>query len=612
MLQNNTRIESLNGMHFYEQDVCMLDYTYTQDFKAVFTLDYASPGFGLVIATEKRGAKDESNNAFLFKIGLNSYTVYHKWLSEQTKIATGSVPVAADGSEKILTFKKTGRFITLYNRLKDRNVDLEIAGFQIPEKYFSSKYRIGIYSNAGNTVKNLSIYDLRPQFWFTNIQNTNGGRISFKRDCFVIEQAEKPIELEQQNIPLEKGTYWLSYDVEAVNEKMWLKTYLFPSTEDKIDAPKKNLLKEDGSFVLDEPTNVNILFQGKSCSVSNIAIKNDPNQSYVSTEGSAATKEGSKCSIDLQDLKAVEWSGAINAIPVDKLTDKISYFVEKFGIEKDIYSLNVNLKEHYTFKFELVSGNSWRFSIQKDSGTAFFTEVQTSTEAILQLFFNIAGYIDKLLLTMKNGEVIDVMNQKTYKKFVPMDIQSPIIVTDEYNAPFDLSSCYRYVTSSDTYIFTNYAREVCLPKEGIVLDNDVLSSANSLIVYGIPGDIDKDKIYDISSPKKVNSIDECVEAYDIVGEEYYSLTDGRMLELSQEILDGRYKNVIVEYLKADSYAINVDSETEQYEVDIATEKPKFIVTYDMEEDGSIESTKVIDGIAPEDNSFISLYRKEEP
>ena len=49
-IQQNGRIENINGLKFYEQDVLMCSYIYSDDVKINVSIDYRNPGFGIIFA----------------------------------------------------------------------------------------------------------------------------------------------------------------------------------------------------------------------------------------------------------------------------------------------------------------------------------------------------------------------------------------------------------------------------------------------------------------------------------------------------------------------------------------------------------------------------------
>ena len=76
----------------------------------------------------------------------------------------------------------------------------------------------------------------------------------------------------------------------------------------------------------------------------------------------------------------------------------------------------------------------------------------------------------------------------------------------------------------------------------------------------------------------------------------------------------KYKYYIVDYLKSDSYCINIvkdNNDNDIYEVDISTSNEKFITLYDMTKDGQIKHYKIVDNISPIDDYFISVKKRED-
>ena len=48
MFQSTSRIESDNGIKFYEKDVLFDDYVYNNDLDLELTIDYVNTGFGII------------------------------------------------------------------------------------------------------------------------------------------------------------------------------------------------------------------------------------------------------------------------------------------------------------------------------------------------------------------------------------------------------------------------------------------------------------------------------------------------------------------------------------------------------------------------------------
>ena len=626
MLQDNSRIENINGLHFYEQDIVMLDYIYTNNVKIIMDADYRYPGLGIILAEYKNDNVAESNNVFLLRIGNIEWSMINTNIDKQLKVAGGSCPLAPayTGNKISLTFAKSGKNIKLY--LNNISKPVELAEYTLKEDI--ANFRIGFYSNKGNTIFNADIYDDRPQFWFTSIKNSNGGRISFKKDTIKFEHGDKVMEIEQEKILLYPGKYYLHYDVSEVIKKSDIKCFLIPSQySSEIDAKKKNILNKDNSFTVKEIENAddqgqlfNILFQCKHGTVSNICIKDNQNQSYVSTDGdSAVTKEGSKIIVHLDDIIKVRWTGLIEKIPDYKASEDIPYYIVKYGSYKSIKEdFGIKLNTEYNYIFELCNNNTqWKLNVNSDDENLNVSKLYTNNRQIntMEFFNNVQGYAQDIIITLKDNTEINVLLQKTYKKYVPIEIKSPILVIDEDENPFDLSSSYRYSESSSKYIFTNWEREYFNGNtEKLTTENKILAANDSCILYGIKKDITLDKIYNIKNDNAINDISLCSNSYDVISSEYFTVSNKRVIEISRNIHDRKYKYFILDYLKDDSYCVNIvedKNKNEIYEVDIATEKDKFTTLYDMSESGQIRTYKIMNNLNPKDDYYITLKKPEE-
>ena len=626
MLQDNSRIENINGLHFYEQDVVMLDYVYTNNVKIIMDADYRYPGLGIILAEYKNDNVGESNNVFLLRIGNIEWSMINTNINKQSKVAGGSCPLAPayTGNKISLTFAKSGKNIKLY--LNNISKPVELAEYTLKEDI--ANFRIGFYSNKDNTIFNADIYDDRPQFWFTSIKNSNGGRISFKKDTIKFEHGDKAMETEQEKILLYPGKYYLHYDVSEVINKSDIKCFLIPSQySSEIDAKKKNILNKDNSFTVKEIEDAddqgqlfNILFQCKHGTVSNICIKDNQNQSYVSTDGdSAITKEGSKIIVHLDDIIKIRWTGLIEKIPDYKASEDIPYYIVKYGTYKSIKEdFGIKLNTEHNYIFELCNNNTqWKLNVNSDDENLNVSKLYTNNRRIntMEFFNNVQGYAQDIIITLKDNTEINVLLQKTYKKYVPIEIKSPILVIDEDENPFDLSSSYRYSESSSKYIFTNWEREYFNGNtEKLTTENKILAANDSCILYGIKKDITLDKIYNIKNDNAINDISLCSNSYDVISSEYFTVSNKRVIEISRNIHDRKYKYFVLDYLKDDSYCVNIvedKNKNEIYEVDIATEKDKFTTLYDMSESGQIRTYKIMDNLNPKDDYYITLKKPEE-
>ena len=620
IFQTNGRIEQKDGMHFYENDVVMLDYIYDGDLIINIELEYNFSGFALILSSYNENLKvsDEPTQSYIFKIGSYDFAVYKKEFREQKRIAFSSSHIIPDKKSHYIRFRKTGYYMYMYEIVNNQDV---LIGYHNLKTTFG-KFYLGLYSNKGNTITSMEILDNRPQFWFTNIQNTNGGRASFATNTFKVENAEHDIEVEQEKIFLNAGTYYLSYDAVPVNDNLDEKAFVFDSREDKIHAPEKTFLEpidvhlpsmseyaKNYKLKVPEDMNVNILFQVNSGQIKNIAIKDDYRESYISTDEHGTTKDGSYILVHLDGLIKVEWSGTIEMIPEYLLTEAPPYSVYEYSLFKyTIEMAGIKVGTYYNYTFTYDSG-LWQMKITDETNNnIFYCEYFPSSDNLLTVFKNIYGFIDRFIITYENGTEIDVLHQRTMKKYVPISIKSPILVTDGEGNPFDLSASFRK-TDNDKYVFTNWEREIFGPVSKLLLNSKVNGNTN-IILYGLYEETDFEKLYNVKDNTMITSIEKITTKYDSITADFYEIIDDQMLVLAQEIQDKEYAGYIVDYLKADSYAINVTEDKTQYEVDISSYQDVIYLMYDMTENGQIREYKSIDRFLPQDDRYIILRKNE--
>ena len=114
MFQATSRIESDNGIKFYEKDVLFDDYKYNDDIDIELTLDYINNGFGIMFINSENSSLQDKDEKLLFKLANQSIQVYYKSkIQEQTLILTAPC-TAVKTITKDLKFKITKRS-NLYN-----------------------------------------------------------------------------------------------------------------------------------------------------------------------------------------------------------------------------------------------------------------------------------------------------------------------------------------------------------------------------------------------------------------------------------------------------------------------------------------------------------------
>ena len=111
------------------------------------------------------------------------------------------------------------------------------------------------------------------------MQHTNGGYIDFHRDGFELKQCKGLAEIEQIEINLLKGRYYVKYD--QIDSD--IKPYVMLSDDDRVHDDEKNILNSDGSFVMNQNSKVSLKFKGTKGRINNIAITTAKDNEYVRT-----------------------------------------------------------------------------------------------------------------------------------------------------------------------------------------------------------------------------------------------------------------------------------------------------------------------------------------
>ena len=724
MFEYKTRTETAGGCLFYQQDILLFDYAYSGDFDLHCNLDYNTPGFGIVIA-EYADDISQSENVYIVKLGArNEYSVIKTEYFNQKNIRDGFINPGKDinvpSKNLNLSFKFTeGYLLNVYAE------DILILSYSL--EHDIDKYKLGFYSSAGNVLKSCVIYSETPTNWTHNIWSGNGGRINWIDNGFEIEECEYPCEVESQNIFLKAGRYYLDYkttnpaievyafhtskkvrlDYENYrgamrylgqndpilvttshkdadgNEFLVSETKTFEEIYNPMyDDISENswieetrwlsdidILQKDSEghifFELKEDSAINLRFRGKSGRVTEIAIKKNKDDTFVATGfDDVITKEASYLECDLSCLKKLEIEFIVKGISQSIEEESRHYIVKSGDLIYRFEDLALELDTPYNLIFD---SESRVFEVNR-----YKSYTLDKVEDILTLLYNVDGFITKLIVTDKSGEETDILLQKTFKAFLPKEIQSPIICLSENNEPLDLSSSFREVCrksvkvdifnkynemklrnnivmgseirvsgiigseintkaesleeaaaafyllddnsytidyinnvvklpsviknkydylaveyeSCDTfrYEFTNYERQLVdlSDKNNIYLNHKLSDSINTMMIYGIPESsaFRADLLYRIADKAAINSIDYCASVYDeLPGSCYKVLSNGRLI-LEPGIRE-KYKWLVLEYLKDDSYTVN--ERKESYEVDISMSEGSPRLVFDGDE-----------------------------
>lgn len=583
MFQQNSRIEQTEyGIRFYEQDVIYDDYVYNDIINMTLDIDYFSSGFGILIAPNAGSSIDRNTELYLFRIGYREASVIYKNGTVNRTLVMVPLTIKPPIESMKIRFIKIGQKITL----TIDGIDVPLISYTVPK--IINKYNIGIYSNAGNLIKNISINSRTPNYWNINMHNTIGGRIRFVSSGFDLSECQEVAEIEQTGIELEAGTYYLQYKVSNGSD---IKCYVFHSRNSELRDENKNLLNDDNSFVLGESGIINLKFVGKSGNVSNIIINKLPDSKYVATNDEDSVVPRSKLIINTSELLFIRFTASILSYDDSSslfITDT-AYAVDHFNVEKN---------EEYTYLYDVKNHS---INIIND-GEEIFNGILSKTE-VITIFDNVDAIMSELIITKDDYTEINYSYKDTEKRIIPSSYSYPIIITDMKDNPLDISSSYRIKTyfdadgniieNDDEYVFTNIEREYFEPNSILRLDKQASSKFNTFTVYGIYADssINFDYIYRINNDL-INDISIFADIYENINErdfEYDSLTNEIYLNCSLD----RYKYIIVDYLKEDSYAINENFDSGYYVVDISTANSDVKYYYNDSTLNIIKDSKIV-------------------
>lgn len=582
-----SRVKDQNGLLFYEQDVLMLSPVYREDTHVTVTLDYHVTGIGLVYVPV-------SGNRYMSRIGQDMVSIYQRTAGGQNELLYASANIAPPIDNLSLVFKKTGS--TLSVETADGDI---IAYVPVPDNL--DEYRIGVYSNAGNRIKNLNVRTGVPYSWRINIENVPGGRVGFRRDGFIMENFVLGVDMEHQEIDMPAGTYYLGYEKTGD-----IVPYVFNSDSPIKDADKKNLMGPDGVLVLTEDTKINVLFRGREGSVSNITLKENKNDPYVSSRESAIEVAGSQITITPANVLKVRLTGRVDHLP--ETTNQYGLLLTDIGSIKPA-DMSLTLAERFTME---VTPASQLITVQqgtKSAVTLNYGSISNKT-APVHLMANMNAVVSHLTITYAGGEEVDLIVQQTAKQYLPDTIKSPVIATDENRLPLDLSASYRWHLDGNhnrVYRFTNWEREWFDAAPMVRLNKPVReNSADYVRIYGIKTKGKRDRLLQ-NLVNGLDTIDAYTTAYDLLLLEQsdYDIPNGVINLNSYQ----QYKGFVIDYLKENSYAINHLFDKGQYEVDLSTSKDTVRLSYDYlssdEASGSIP-THIVTHIVPDNNKYIVL------
>lgn len=557
MFKANSRIELANGIKFYEQDILYDDHIYSDSCQIEVDINYHNNGFGIVFINATSNILTTENSALLFRLNHKSLEVIYKENSLQKVLGTYSSAYAKTCTDnlKIIIRKKKNVYVVA---IKDQVV------CTLNSPYDINDYFIGYYSNKGNTINNINIASTIPYGWIVNMQHTNGGYIDFIRDGFELSECKGLAEVEQIEIPLNKGTYFLKYELVDSD----IKAYVLPSYSKEIEDDKKNILNSNGSFAMNENGRISIKFKGTRGKIKNIAVTTSKYNEYVRTSPdfeNVKIIDDSYLKIMMSLVKSFEFKGCINYVPGDIHYNPNEYYI--VGTEETTYGLyDLNLATGVYYIYEYSNGVLRILNLNRIP-----VKLIQVPEGDITFFRNLNGKITDFIITDINNSTTNITIENTIKEYVPAVIKSPIVVVDKDELPLDLSSSYRYYYKNNKkyYWFTNVEREYFKPAHSIFLEDKPIDISGSITVYGVKHNStwDLDRLLEIQT-EGFDSLNACADSYDILFEENLRYFNKETGEIRFEDVSN-YKYIVVDYLKDNSYCLNYRYHLNSYEVDIS-------------------------------------------
>ena len=556
MFISNSRIELVDGIRFYEQDVLYDDYIYTGDCQIDVDLDYYNNGFGILLINSNNKILSNVNAALLFRLNHKSLEVIYKENSLQKIVGVFSSAHSVTCTDNLqISLRKIKNKYTM-----------AIGGqivCDIEMNYDFENYHLGFYSNQDNTINYINVAGNVPYGWIVNMRQTNGGYIDFHRDGFELSHCKYPAEIEQIRIKLTRGEYYLKYD--AIDSDV--KAYIMLSDDEEIYDDEKNILRADGSFIMSKNGHVSLKFKGTTGRVNNIAITTSKFNDYVRTSpdyGDIRIIEDSYLKLNLLNVKEFVLSGCVINAPGTIHSNPSHYSILK---DKDnVYGLfDLNIAEGIYYDYIYSNHHLW---IRIDDN--ILTEIDISGD-YLYLFNNVNGKITNFVITDFQDKTTNITVENTIKQYVPAVIKSPIVILDKNELPLELSSSYRYYYKDGQryYWFTNTEREYFKPAYSILLEDKPLDVDGTIIVYGIKKDSkwELDRLLEVEK-EGFDSLNACADLYDIIFEENLRYINKNTGEIRLDSIDD-YQWIVVDYLKDKSYCLNYRYDLNSYEVDIS-------------------------------------------
>jgi len=257
------------------------------------------------------------------------------------------------------------------------------------------------------------------------------------------------------------------------------------------------------------------------------------------------------------------------------------------GLDGEPFDLSSSYRQHATIEpvLELKDG---RNEIK-------LNHIPDMTDPAIKLY----GILSGVPILDKDGKSIAEIAE-SYTE-IPYTTDAVNLLKRIVKIPYETRTKYRYVVvsynavTSYKYIFTNWEREIYDLKDEyrIYMEEVPLNLASNIVIYGIRDEVmfNKNWLYYIPDRYNETSIAMCAYAYDTLQPGEYDIDrDTARVTIDPELMK-KYRYLIIDYLKNDSYAVN--HKVDCYEVDIATEQSTVNVIYDSEDGLTTKTYRIL-------------------
>ena len=660
MFINKGRVTKEEGLRFYQKDIVMFEYILTGDAIIELNAEYLLPGLGIVL-------QDMHDSALLYlcRIGARDASIVRKRLARQETLARSAIQEKAPGKVELM-LSKSGDWLELF--ADGSSIGRAMAPDRLDRYYF------GVYSNRDNAIHEVDVHGSGPARWRTGVKNVDGGFISFYRNGLELQDCRQDAEIEQDGIRLERGTYYLDYEktgdltpyvfhmedpriddeeknILQENNKIVLQertpvNVKFKGTDGTLEEIAIKSTAAD-SFVPTQSTPAivsgsEIVFDLSLIESINWTgkIKEPPipgeEHGVVSTEHTNLEIDDIGIDVGKEyrfELNMIEGSPIVVASDPEQEDSSVFIFADGRAIsalknldfeeksESELYLIPEGGDKELITSYppdEPEPDHADKIYYLVESGEDKLRQIPaTSVKEIilgedkkLHVFYNLNAEIYDIHVEYYDSRAFDVLGQQTSVHQVPDVARGPVVVVDDYNAPLELSSSYRYYSKKDEttgkevvfYRFTNWEREIFEPSFRLNLEKSPTEHPGTILVYGIPhgAETNEDRILEVTG-EGYNDIEPYSKSYELLDREDFSYNSyyGYI-----EIHGGRYldfQKILVDYLKDRSYCVNHKKELGIYEIDISSTEGASNVIYDQAAGGGM-----LTGIRPDQSKYVVL------